>query len=239
MRRPLLTVCALLVILFMAALRFSLPLRPEGEANRGEAATQNTTSQLPVRADRERIAPAASARDFHSDFLTLLAPFENDGDNDPFFREKRATSFQAELNKLNPSEIASAYGVASAIQATHASESAADLRDRLLQRWRELDPASIAIIDAVSAEKTSLSAEIIALSDTDPIAAARRALDQLPDNQEQTNILIGIVQRLAATDPSSALDWVEQFPEGDLRNRAFAQLRRVTAIPPNSPRGPE
>ena len=61
------------------------------------------------------------------------------------------------------------------------------------------------------------------------IEAARRALDQLPRDQAQANILIGIVQRLAALDPSAAAAWVDQFPQGDLHDRALAQLRRVNS----------
>ena len=52
--------------------------------------------------------------------------------------------------------------------------------------------------------------------------------------QQQTNILIGIVQRLAETDPPAAVAWVNQFPEGDLRDRALAQLQRVTAMRANA-----
>jgi hypothetical protein len=238
MRRPLLILCALVVIL-TTTLRFSLPFRPKGREGRGEVATEDTTAQPPVSARPKSIESAAFTHDFHSDFLNLLAPFEANAENDPFLREKRATAFQAQIDKLNVSDIAFAYGAAAEIQATHPTESATDLRDRLLQRWRELDPTSIAIIiEAAPAERTSLPREIIALSDTDPIAAARRALEQLPHDQEQTNVLIGIVQRLAAKDPSSALAWVKQFPEGDLRDRAFAQLHRLNAIPPASPAEP-
>jgi hypothetical protein len=231
MMRPLLTVCALLVIL-TAALRFSLPLRQEGGEGQGEVAA---VSPPPAAASAQLTRPAASthdrpgalAHDFRPDFFDLLAPFETNDDTDPFMREKRAAAFQSRIDLLDPSEIASAYHTAAAIQNTHPSESATDLRDRLLQRWRELDPASIHVIESATAETTSLPAEIIALSDTDPISAAQRALDQLPRDQQQINILIGIVQRLAAVDPPAALAWVNQFPEGDLRDRALSQLRRV------------
>ena len=165
---------------------------------------------------------------YYADLLNLLAPFEAD-DGDPFRREKWAETFQARIENLNSAETLQAYQAAQTIHAANPTEASADLLDRILQRARELNPPP----DLEPAEQSAAS-HIIALSDSDPIAAATLAIQQLPTDRQQQNLLIGILQRWAARDSNGALSWANQFPEGDLRTRAFNQLARLAPLAPES-----
>src|SRR5262245_52006549 len=109
MMRPLLIICALLVILTGALHLFpgGTP-RAAGSRARPERATLATEPEEHLHRGAVPLVP----HDFRTDFLDLLAPFETNDDTDPFMREKRATAFQSRIDLLDPSEIASAYQAA-------------------------------------------------------------------------------------------------------------------------------
>jgi hypothetical protein len=62
----------------------------------------------------------------------------------------------------------------------------------------------------------------------DPAMAAAVAVSQLPPGRLMDDTVISIVQRWTQTDPVGAGKWIEQFPEGPLKQTAmenFTQLR--------------
>jgi hypothetical protein len=61
-------------------------------------------------------------------------------------------------------------------------------------------------------------------ADTDPLAAATLAIKSLSPGAAQENTVIAILQRWAQTDPPAAKAWVNQFPEGPLRQTATKTL---------------
>jgi hypothetical protein len=223
-----LTICTLVVTFMATSMRFmSRPQRIPANAPTQGVTSPNTMggrASSPASGPISQATPAITSADynFRAEILDLLAPFEID-DGDPFLREKRSAAFQAQIDSLDQSELPLALEAAKFVCSENPTEASTDLLERLERRWSKLDP----INDSPKiAPELSLTAKIISLSDTDPIAAATITLQQLPSNQDQQNILVGSVQRWAARDYNAALSWVEQFPQGGLRTRAFNELRR-------------
>ena len=59
---------------------------------------------------------------------------------------------------------------------------------------------------------------------TDPVAAGTLAVNSLPAGPVQNMAVIAVVQRWRQTDVAGVTDWVNQFPEGSLRQTAMAML---------------
>jgi hypothetical protein len=55
---------------------------------------------------------------------------------------------------------------------------------------------------------------------------AAASLPYLENKIDQGNSAIGLLQRWSVQEPTAALDWLERFPEGELRDRAVVQLNR-------------
>ena len=53
-------------------------------------------------------------------------------------------------------------------------------------------------------------------------------LQELPAGRLQADTIISIVQRWAQQSPADATDWVNQFPDGDLRDTALECLAQST-----------
>lgn len=64
----------------------------------------------------------------------------------------------------------------------------------------------------------------LAISESDPEAAAALAIESLPPGKQQNDAVIGIVQRWAQKDRERTAEWVAAFPEGELRETALANL---------------
>jgi hypothetical protein len=172
---------------------------------------------------------------YEAALLNQLAPFEiQPGEfNDPFLREKRATAFQTHIDALTLADFPHVLAAIDSIHAANPTEAATELRDRLLQRWRELSQTEN--VASAVADQESPTTSILILSDTNPITAATLALQTLPPDRDQQNLLIGILQRWALHDLNGASAWANQFPDGELRDRAFTQLARLTPRAQDSP----
>jgi len=72
-----------------------------------------------------------------------------------------------------------------------------------------------------------LSQVAIAWADEDPVSASFLVKDAINDGLLQENAFFGIVQRMALQDMGSARDWVAQFPDSGLRERAKQELDRI------------
>ena len=59
---------------------------------------------------------------------------------------------------------------------------------------------------------------------TDPVAAGTLAVESLEPGPVQNMAVIAVVQRWRQTDVAGVTDWVNQFPEGNLRQTATAML---------------
>lgn len=98
-------------------------------------------------------------------------------------------------------------------------------------QWAALAPKDAAawaaqITDpALRAEATSSVA--IEMANNDPGSAATLAADSLPPGQLQNKTVIAVVQRWTTADPAAAQQWINQFPEGDVRQSAERAMNEV------------
>jgi hypothetical protein len=97
-----------------------------------------------------------------------------------------------------------------------------------LKQWAGTDSTS-AIEWAGKLEQSPLRNQAFAdiavgMSEKDPVAAGKLAIEKLEPGEDQGRAVVSIVQRWAQTDPSQAAQWVGQFPKGELQNAALENL---------------
>jgi hypothetical protein len=105
-------------------------------------------------------------------------------------------------------------------------------RDELLVQavgsWALRNPQDAsAWVKSLSAEPgraRALESVVVNWAATDPIAAAKFALDNLSSGQNLDRAVIAVVQRWAQSAPSAAAEWVERFEPGALQRAATENL---------------
>jgi hypothetical protein len=107
-----------------------------------------------------------------------------------------------------------------------------DLVDQAVTTWAASD-AKAALTWGQQLQDPALREKVVAgaavaWADQDPYGAAKLVLDSVSDGGIEENALVGIVQRIAVRDMDSAREWVAQFPEGRLHERAEAELTRIS-----------
>jgi hypothetical protein len=104
---------------------------------------------------------------------------------------------------------------------------------RAAAEWAARDPAAAADwarqIPAESLRATTLAGIATAWSEQDPATAANLAVKELPAGRLQSDTIVSIVQRWAQQSPAAAAAWVNQFPEGALRDAATENLKATAA----------
>ncbi|MDB6077561.1 MAG: hypothetical protein JWO82_1308, partial [Akkermansiaceae bacterium] len=117
-------------------------------------------------------------------------------------------------------------------QEAGATPGAAEVIDQAVTTWAASDAQAAMtwgkeIAEPALREKV-LAGVAVSWADRDPYAAANLVIDSVGEGQLEENSLVGIVQRIALGDMAGARDWVAQFPEGRMRERAEAELVRIT-----------
>ena len=79
-------------------------------------------------------------------------------------------------------------------------------------------------ISGLSLRATVLAGIATVWSEQDPASAASMAVEELPTGRLQADTIVSIVQRWNQRSPAEATEWVDQFPEGDLRDAAIESL---------------
>lgn len=107
---------------------------------------------------------------------------------------------------------------------------------RATREWATQDPAAAADwarrISGESLRATVLAGIATVWSDQDPVKGATLAVKELPAGRLQADAVVSIVQRWVQQSPAVAADWVQQFPDGDLRDAAIENLgKHATALP--------
>jgi hypothetical protein len=106
----------------------------------------------------------------------------------------------------------------------------------LAQRWAEKDfPAALAwaLSRAAGEQRDQLIARMAFVqSQTAPFDAATLAVENLPEGRVQTEAVMAVLHQWALRDPAGAGEWVEDFPEGDLRTRAVNELNGIAQSRP-------
>ena len=99
---------------------------------------------------------------------------------------------------------------------------------RAATQWAAQDPAAAADwarqIPGESLRAITLAGIATTWSERDPATAATIALKELPAGRLQSDTIVSIVQRWAQQSPADAEAWVNQFPNGDLRDAARENL---------------
>lgn len=112
--------------------------------------------------------------------------------------------------------------------------------ETILQKWADKDfSAALAWADHEAAgEQRDLLMTRLAFvrSQTQPDAAAKLVVDQIPPGPAQAEAGIAVLHQWALRDLKSASAWVERFP-GDLQDRAHAELAAVARYHVASNRG--
>jgi hypothetical protein len=70
---------------------------------------------------------------------------------------------------------------------------------------------------------------IFVLSQQDPATAAQWVLDEIEPGPAQNESAISVLHQWALHDFSAAESWVQNFPEGPLRERAISELNGVVS----------
>ena len=86
--------------------------------------------------------------------------------------------------------------------------------------WAESQPSG--------ALRDQLLARIVFVqSQSDPAAAARLVMEQIPPGPEQVEAAISVVHQWGQGDMASARSWVQSFPTGPIQDRAYAELEGI------------
>lgn len=67
-------------------------------------------------------------------------------------------------------------------------------------------------------------------SQTNPEEAARLIVEKMSPGPTQNEAAISVLYQWAQVNAGAALAWAESFPAGDLRDRAIAEVKNVTAV---------
>jgi len=103
-----------------------------------------------------------------------------------------------------------------------------DLLNYSAQQWATTDrDGAVTWINQVEdpqLREKMLGEVAVNLGVQDPFAAAQLIATAMPAGQDQDNATVSVVRFWAASAPADAAAWVEQFPEGLLRNAAIENL---------------
>jgi hypothetical protein len=98
----------------------------------------------------------------------------------------------------------------------------------LAQRWAEKDFSAAldwALSRATGGQRDQLIARLAFVqSQTSPLEAATLVAEKIPPGVAQTEAAMTVLHQWASRDLAAAEEWIERFPESDLRTRAVSEL---------------
>jgi hypothetical protein len=105
--------------------------------------------------------------------------------------------------------------------------------ENLVHQWAAQDfPAAAAWIKSRPAgerREQMVMRLAVVQSATEPAAAARLVVDEIPEGHVQTEAVISVIYQWARRDMAGAREWVGLFPESELRTRAETELSNIAA----------
>lgn len=139
---------------------------------------------------------------------------------DPTERERALTHVCLKVAEGNPREAAS-------IAQWHRINEG--VVEAIASRWAETDfEAAVAWVgdftDAESWDRV-VSRLVLARAATAPDEAAAIVSESLPAGEVQQEAAIAVLHQWLMKDPEAARQWVEAFPEGELKERAMGEIR--------------
>jgi len=118
--------------------------------------------------------------------------------------------------------------------AERGGSSCSNLLDNMVLQWAEQDGAAAstwAMSRPAGEERDRLFGRIVfAESKTKPEEAARLIVEQMSPGAAQMEAAISVMHQWALRDAPAALAWAQQFPEGELRNRAVGEVQNIMSM---------
>jgi len=94
--------------------------------------------------------------------------------------------------------------------------------------WALREPQAAAewvrLLSGEEGRARALESVVVNWAETDAIAAAKFAMENLPSGKGLDRAVVAAVQRWAQSDPSSAAEWIERFEPGALQSAATDNL---------------
>jgi hypothetical protein len=188
--------------------------------------------------------------------ITNVSPFSDEpGTNDPSallrkLRDWAAKDAEGALaaamqlpsgDERNQALAAVCYGLAETdpadavnlAQTLNMGEQPGAIMPNLVQQWATTDFQSAfdwVNNQAASEERNDLTTRIAyVLSQTQPAEAAGLVMDQIPPGSTQDEAVMTVLNQWGNQNLIAATDWVKQFPDGPLRERAVRELEGIAA----------
>ena len=118
-------------------------------------------------------------------------------------------------------------------QTLNMGEQPGAIMPNLVQQWATTDFQSAfdwVNNQAASEERNDLTTRIAyVLSQTQPADAAGLVMDQIPPGSTQDEAVMTVLNQWGNQNLIAATDWVKQFPDGPLRERAVRELEGIAA----------
>jgi hypothetical protein len=205
-----------------------------GDAGRWEQVSQNELSQL-IKSDPQAAADFAQGFDpgeMREQMLRQVAhgwamqdPAAalawTSGLTDAGDRNSTLADVCVQISQSNP-----AGAITAAIQ--HGLENQGGLYENMMQQWAAKDPmAALDWADQLpaGADRNGMMTRLAFVeAHVSPTDAANLVLYEIPPGSDQEEAIISVLHQWALKDYAAASDWVDEFPDGPLRNRAEQEL---------------
>jgi len=118
-----------------------------------------------------------------------------------------------------------------AIEAAQQLQAPGGVAENIVQQWAASDFKSalkfVADQPAGDDRDKMIHRVVYVLASTDPSDAAGLVLEQIPAGSAQDEAVMTVLNEWAYKDFKSAIQWVETFPDGPLRERAVKELEGI------------
>jgi hypothetical protein len=109
-----------------------------------------------------------------------------------------------------------------------------NLLENLVYQWSERDEAAArayALARPAGEERNGLLGRVaVTCAKADPLAAATLVVQAIAPGEIQNEAAMSVLHQWALRDAPAALAWAQQFPEGDLHERAVNEVKNVAAF---------
>ena len=116
-----------------------------------------------------------------------------------------------------------------------------NLLENLVYQWSERNAAearTYALEKPPGEERDRLLARVaLTCAKENPAEAAQLVVDEIATGEIKNEAVMSVLHQWGLRQPREALAWAELFPEGELRQRALAELRNLLHAPQTSDAG--
>lgn len=197
-------------------------LRRWGEDDAGSAAAWAAQTPAPIRAEALQSAASTWARKDFTEAAAWAGQLADATD--------RQTALKSVMGEGLYTDPKAALGLAAALPPDSGRN---ELVTRAAETWATQSSGdALAWANQITDQdlKAAVTSVIaITMANTDPVAGGNLAVTSLPPGPLQNQAVVAIVERWAQADMDAATQWVNQFPDGALKQAAQSTLNHVTA----------